>query len=90
MSIENTTGAGSPESLPTPTRWLVAVHEAAHAHLQGVAVSGVTVEGIVAEENGAEREPGTSYGHCRPDWDGESEGARIGTDADGGPILLDW
>jgi hypothetical protein len=64
-----------------PTRWLVAVHEAAHAaysHLEGVAVSGVTVEGIVAEENGAEREYGMSLGRCHPDWDGESEGARIG------------
>lgn len=56
-----------------PSRWQVAVHEAAHAvcnHRQGIAVVYVTVEGIVAVENGGER--GEFFGRCQLDWDGEA------------------
>ena len=80
MNAQNTNEPHSPE--PVPTRWLVAVHEAAHAayaHLQDVAVSSVTVEGIVAVENGAKREYVPSFGRCYCDEDGESEGTWIGT-----------
>jgi hypothetical protein len=79
VNAENTNEPHTPE--PAPTRWLVAVHEAAHAayaHLQDVAVSSVTVEGIVAVENGGDPVDGKWLGRCRPDWDGESEGARTG------------
>ena len=51
-----------------PTRWQVAVHEAAHAVFarhQAVVVKLVTVEGIVAVENGGRYEEGTSLGSCR-------------------------
>jgi hypothetical protein len=67
------------EAIPSgpPTRWLVAVHEAAHAvcaHEHGIEVSSVTVEGIVTLEN--ERDPGEYLGCCYYDpWD-----ARIWTD----------
>jgi hypothetical protein len=79
MNTESTNGSHSPA--PAPTRWVVAVHEAAHAayaHLQGVAVPGVTIAGIVAVENGGERGRGKWLGFCDYDWDGESEGAITG------------
>jgi hypothetical protein len=65
------------EAIPSgsPTRWLVAVHEAAHAvyaHKQGIEVECVTIEGIVAVENGGERDTGDYLGWCGYDWDGEA------------------
>ena len=50
-----------------PTRWQVAAHEAAHAVYardQAMIVRLVTVEGIVAVENGGEYESGTALGLC--------------------------
>lgn len=66
---------------PAPTRWLVAVHEAAHAaysHLQGVAVPSVTVRGIVYVENGGETDDSMPFGRCYHDRDGENEGTLTG------------
>src|SRR5829696_6101124 len=66
---------------PAPTRWLVAVHEAAHAaysHLQGVAVPSVTVKGIVNVENGGETDDSMPFGRCYHDRDGENKGTLIG------------
>ncbi|PLS84073.1 MAG: hypothetical protein CYG60_19825 [Actinobacteria bacterium] len=71
MSNPNDDGGGLRPALPS--RWQVAVHEAAHAvyaHRQGVTVVFVTVEGIVAAENGGIS--GGYLGRCRPDWDGEN------------------
>ena len=59
-----------------PSRWQVAVHEAAHAafaHRQGIGVSRVTVEGIVAVEEGGQH--GGYFGRCHCDDDGEAEAA---------------
>lgn len=70
--------AGSEERPPTPTRWQVAVHEAAHAayaHRQGIIVSYVTIEGIIAFENGCD--PGEYWGACNYDWDGEGKVADL-------------
>ena len=67
------TNDGGGLRLALPSRWPVAVHEAAHAayaHRQGVAVVFVTVKGIVAAEN--EDTSGGYLGRCRPDWDGEN------------------
>jgi hypothetical protein len=40
-------------------------------------VSSVTVEGIVAVENGVEREYGMSFGCCYWDFDGEVHGTHL-------------
>jgi hypothetical protein len=69
--IANSSGGG--KSAPAlPTRWQVAVHEAAHAvyaHRRGIEVSRVTIEGIVALESG--NNAGEDLGWCSCDFDGE-------------------
>ncbi len=58
--------AGTASSVPTC--WQVAVHEAAHAvyaRSRAMIVKLMTVEGIVAVENGVECEEGAFLGRCR-------------------------
>jgi hypothetical protein len=79
MSTDDTNKPHSPK--PALTRWQVAVHEAAHAayaHLENATVTRVTVEGIVAVENGAKSEYVMSLGRCHHNWGGESEGVHTG------------
>ena len=74
MNTEGTTEPDSPK--PVPTRWLVAVHEATHAayaRAQAMIVRFVTVEGIVAAEDGGEYKSGTALGLCY-----SSGGTRLG------------
>ncbi|PLS81220.1 MAG: hypothetical protein CYG60_26030 [Actinobacteria bacterium] len=70
MTATNDDGGGPKPALPS--RWQVAIHEAAHAvyaRSRARIVTRVSVEGIVAIENGAERDG--PFGRCR--CDGEAE-----------------
>lgn len=72
------TTSHEPERPPSPTRWQVAVHEAAHAvyaHRRGIEVSWVTIEGIVALESG--NDTGNDLGWCSFDFDGEGRVADL-------------